>query len=51
MAPNKRRTISPESEDRSTDKASSDETREAGVESLPDGETAAAEEAEKARDD
>jgi hypothetical protein len=67
MSPKKPRTIRPEDEDRRTDNPAvttgqvngspprSDEekrkAREAGVESLPDGEEAAAEEAAKARDD
>jgi hypothetical protein len=67
MDPKKSRTVSPEEEDRRTDnpavetgqvngppKASREDkrkAREAGVESLPDGEDAAAEEAAKARDD
>ncbi len=66
-APKKPRTVGPEDEDRRTDDPavtsgqvngpppkSRDEqrkAREAGVESLPDGEDAAAEEAAKARDD
>jgi hypothetical protein len=67
MDPKKHRIIRPEEEDRRTDNPavttgavngpasqSADEkrkAREAGVESLPDGEAAAAEEAAKARDD
>jgi hypothetical protein len=63
----KSRTIGPESEDRRTDnpaatngegdgapkrdRDSQRRTREAGVESLPDGEDAAEDEAAKARDD
>jgi hypothetical protein len=67
MDPKKPRTVRPEDEDRRTDNPAvttgqvngpppkSDEekrkAREAGVESLPDGEDAAAAEAAKARDD
>jgi hypothetical protein len=67
MSPKQPRIIRPEEEDRRTDDPavsggqvngpppkSSDEkrkAREAGVESLPDGEEAASEEAAKARDD
>jgi len=67
MDPKKSRVIRPEEEDRRTDNPavtsgqvnspppkSEDakrKAREAGVESLPDGEDAAAEEAAKARDD
>jgi hypothetical protein len=67
MSPKKPRIVRPEDEDRRTDnpavssgevngpppKSSDDkrEAREAGVESLPDGEEAASEEAAKARDD
>jgi hypothetical protein len=48
------RIIRPEEEDRRTPPKDRDEkrkARQAGVESLPDGERAAAEEAKKARDD
>jgi hypothetical protein len=67
MDPKKRHIVRPEEEDRRTDnpavttgqvnspprKSEDDKrkAREAGVESLPDGEKAAAEEAAKARDD
>jgi hypothetical protein len=65
-APKKPRLVGPEDEDRRTDNPAASNgavngrpskrddqrsAREAGVESLPDGEEAAAEEAAKARDD
>jgi hypothetical protein len=50
MSPKKPRIVRPEDEDRRTDRADT-AAKKAGVESLPDGEKAAADEAKKARDD
>jgi hypothetical protein len=47
----KPRIVRPEEEDRRTDRRVDPQAKKAGVESLPDGEKAAAEEAKKARDD
>lgn len=51
MSSKKPRIVRPEDEDRRTDRNLDPKAKKAGVESLPDGERAAAEEAKKARDD
>ena len=51
MNPRKPRIVRPEDEDRRTEKPADRKTRNAGVESLPDGEQKAGEEAKKPRDD
>jgi hypothetical protein len=51
MDPKKHRLVRPEDEDRRTDKRPATAAKKSGVESLPDGEKAASEEAKKARDD
>ncbi len=51
MSPKEPRIIRPEEEDRRTDKRGDSKAKKSGVESLPDGEADAADEARKARDD
>jgi len=51
MSPKKPRLVRPEEEDRRTDRGTDSNAKKSGVESLPDGEDDAAEEAQKARDD
>jgi hypothetical protein len=51
MNPKKPRIVRPEEEDRRTDRSRDSKAKESGVETLPDGEETASEEAAKARDD